>query len=234
MPFTEIVCPNCLKHVPVDRERESLFCIYCGKEIPPLNRAGTSGLSDRRGLSEWDELFVEDKYTEIINTAALSIQENSEDENAAIYYRLAKLDKLYEDYIEDIYRDDQEKGALGRLFSSLGGRGSDRPIHEGFMKNVIQMTSEFAEIMDKISDSSLRELAAKRAIWVIIKKDFAEYPQSVAVAFEMLEKNIAPLVPFLSGSELEDFKRIYGQMGKKRYFSKEIMGAVKREMKNRN
>lgn len=233
MPLTEIVCPNCLKHVPMDQEQETTFCIYCGKELPQLHKAEANSLPDLHGIEGWNKLFDEGKYSEIMSLAALSM-EDAGDENARVYYMLAKLSKLYTDYVEDIYRDDEKKGAFGRLFSSLGGKSSDRPIHESFMKSVVKMMGEFMQVLESVNNMALKQSGAERAIGVMVKIDLTEFTQSVSVAYEMLEKHIVPLIVFLGDTELESFNRVYGQIGKTRYFSREILRTFKKEIKARN
>lgn len=232
MPFTEVKCPKCRSVVPVEQGQTTAFCVRCGEKLTEISTDEQKDIIVLDRVEDWDKLFDEGKYSDIIDAAEF-MRRDPNNAGAKVFYTLASMAQQYNNYVDDICRDDAEKGAFAKIFSALGGGGSDRAIHGAFMKNLISLTGELPQLLSEQDDENLNRIAAARAIEIIIRSDLGRIPQSVSVAFEMLEKQAIPLFRYLSDGELEKVFKLYGHVGERRYHAKEVMRAIKKEKEKR-
>lgn len=232
MSFREVVCPNCMKNIPIDSNRSNNFCIYCGKELSFQDElAENSNLTDEN-QSTLEELFEEGKYNYLLNVTARSIKEEQGGIEENIYYLLAKMCQSYNEYHEESCKDNSGKNGLMRILTNFSKVGSSSTAyHEKFLSNIKKTSDELYQMLSdgKENQGVLCQSAAEKATNILIKWDLTHFPTAEAISYEMLEKFAIPFFTLLSNNDLDSQFQFYKDNRKKRFFGKEVFSALKDE-----
>lgn len=204
MPFTEIICPGCMRRVAVDTEQRAAFCVYCGEKLPV--RDGELPDADH----------AEDLEAKIYNILA----------------RLAKLyEDYHEDIFRYKNRKGAMSAIFGAW---LGKSDSDHlhvEFYQSVTPLTAELAELLGTA--KAEGEIFYQPATEKAVRLLLPETMEGFDNAESVTYSGLEKCAIPLLPFLADDELERQYAEYRPKSRKRLMGKDVLRAMKREREER-
>lgn len=234
---SEVLCPNCKKLTPAVSAAEPSYCIYCGRELINMNPSAVkSPVSDPSDYLQWEILYANGLFEELQIAASDILLSDSSSPLPKMYFCLAKLRLLYDEY-EQATRDEGKKTRMsGKLQSFLlKSQSPEGTFHEVFFDGVAQYASELVaslERMDPLKPQAC-QLAAGDAIDLLLFYNTSNRPASVVTAYEMHEKHAKQFLRFLDTERLRMCYLKYKPIRNRRLLGNEVFKALKKELQAR-
>ena len=135
-------------------------------------------------------------------------QKNVTCAEAAVEELLAKLDEIYQNYIEKTDSHEKSFRGMGRLFKrwfSSYNPSVAEPIHQEFLDGVAGVTGQLLLVFEQVSEENpeiCRAYAARAADLIMAPKKPDREKSAADWYLAISEYQFAPLLPFLNSEDL--------------------------------
>ena len=187
-------------------------------------------------IKAWEALYHSNSFIEIQHAAITALELDEDAILPKVYSTLARLRLLYDGYDESIRNESLSMGASNKLYSYLLKSQSPKgTFHEAFFDNVIESIIQMVGLLNEIKyeQPDLCQSAAAMVMDSLLFYSSHDRPISVLTAYEMLEKHAIVFLGFLDTNNLEHYYSAYRPHGKHRILGRDILRAMKKELKSR-